>query len=85
MLPVTGVLFVALSAVDLVLGERLWVDVQIAKQNGLNHLFGSYQPQGLAWNMSAGPVNATVYSARVVYATGAGKPSGPSGSLFGRC
>lgn len=61
--PVRAVMFVALSAVDLVLGERLSMDVQMVRTNG------SYGPQGSTWTFSAGPVGASVYSARVAYAS----------------
>lgn len=61
--PVKPVIFVALSAVDLVLGEHLWMDVQMAMASG------SYGPQGSTWELSAGPVGASVYSARLAYAS----------------
>lgn len=61
--PAKGVIFVALSAVDLILGERLWMEVQMIKATG------SYGPAGSTWKLSAGPVGASVYSARVAYAS----------------
>lgn len=61
--PVGPVIFVALSSVDLVLGERLWMDVEMVKNDG------GYGPRGSTWSLSAGPVGASVYSARLAYAS----------------
>lgn len=56
-------IFVAVSAVHLVLGGNMWVDVEMA------HETQSYGPKGLKWEMKAGPVAARVYSVMIACAT----------------
>ncbi|KAL0636379.1 hypothetical protein Q9L58_004629 [Maublancomyces gigas] len=64
---------VAVCAVDVVLGGGVWMDVEMtgcpqADWSPQRRLFGPSGPSQLSWRMSAGPVGAKVYSARVAYA-----------------
>lgn len=73
-------LLVAFCAVDVVLGEGVWMDVGIGgsaksfgiKQSSPDMITGPYAGPNakppLKWYMSAGPVGSRVYSARAAYA-----------------
>lgn len=64
---------VAVCAVDVVLAGGVWMDVEMtgcpqSDWSAQRTLFRPHGPSKLSWRMSAGPVGAKVYSARVAYA-----------------
>lgn len=64
---------VAVCAVDMVLSGGVWMDVEMTgcPESDLSPRRTLYAPSGrpgFCWRMSAGPVGAKVYSARVAYA-----------------
>lgn len=61
--PVPGVFFAAVCAVDMYLRGGVWINVQMSPETP------AYGPNGTQWSMSAGPVGSQVFSVRIAYAS----------------